>query len=244
MRPLSDEPVQEEPFLVHRPQTVAFDVVETLMNLEPMRGHLAEIGVPGSALEHWYDRTLRDGMALTLTGDYKPFSAAAESALRIIGGDRLSDGDVERVLDGFATLPAQPDAEPAMAALANAGLSIVCLTNGARETTEAFLNRNGLDRFVEQVLSVTAVGTWKPHPAVYEYALSKTRLPAHDVALIAVHAFDCHGANAAGLTTGWSARLEKHYSEIFTRADVIGDNLVDVAGKLLDLPARAPVPPT
>jgi len=54
-------------------------------------------------------------------------------------------------------------------------------------------------------------------------------------ALVAVHAFDCHGAHAAGLTTGWAARHERHYAEVFTRADVIGDDLVDVATGLVAL---------
>ena len=58
-----------------------------------------------------------------------------------------------------------------------------------------------------------------------------------DVALIAVHAFDCHGANAAGLTTGWARRHERHYGDVFTSVDATGENLVEVADGLLALPA-------
>ncbi len=36
-------------------------------------------------LERWFDRLLRDGMALTLAGDYQPFAAVGEAALRVIG---------------------------------------------------------------------------------------------------------------------------------------------------------------
>jgi 2-haloacid dehalogenase len=224
--------------VVHRPHTVAFDVVETLISLEPLRGRFVEIGLPDSTLERWFDRMLRDGMALTLAGDYEPFPAVASSALRVIGGGRLSDDHVTHVLDGFATLPAQPDAEQAMQVLTDAGVSVVCLSNGARDATEAFLDRSGLDRFVDQVISVADVRMWKPPRAVYEHALSRIGRPAEDVALVAVHAFDCHGAHAAGLTTGWAGRLEGHYAEIFTRADVIGDDLVDVARALTALPGR------
>ena len=224
--------------MVHRPHTVAFDVVETLISLEPLRRRFVEIGLHASTLERWFDRLLRDGMALTLAGDYEPFPAVAASALRVVGGGRLSDDEVTHVLDGFATLPAQPDAEQAMQVLTDAGISVVCLSNGARESTEAFLDRSGLDRFVDQVISVAEVRMWKPPRAVYDHALARIGRPAADVALVAVHAFDCHGAHAAGLTTGWAGRLEKHYAEIFTRADVIGDDLVDVARALVALPAR------
>jgi len=51
-----------------------------------------------------------------------------------------------------------------------------------------------------------------------------------------VHAFDCHGAHAEGLTTGWAGRLEKHYAEIFTPADVTGVDLAEVATGLVALP--------
>lgn len=224
--------------MTHRPRTVVFDVVETLISLEPLRSRFVEIGLAGSTLERWFDRMLRDGMALTLAGDYEPFPAVAASALRVIGAGALSDDDVTHVLDGLATLPAQPDAEQAMQVLAEAGVAIVCLTNGARESTEAFLGRSGLDRFVDQVISVAEVRMWKPPRAVYEHALSRIGRPAADVALVAVHAFDCHGAHAAGLTTGWAGRLERHYAEIFTRPDVLGDDLVDVARALTALPAR------
>ncbi len=70
----------------HTPRTpVALDVVETLISLEPLRQRFVEIGLHESTLEHWFDRLLRDGMALTLAGDYQPFAAVGEAALRVIG---------------------------------------------------------------------------------------------------------------------------------------------------------------
>jgi 2-haloacid dehalogenase len=78
---------------------VAFDVVETLISLEPLRRRFVEIGMHASTLERWFDRMLRDGMALTLAGDYAPFPEVARAALRVIGGGRLSDDDVSHVLD-------------------------------------------------------------------------------------------------------------------------------------------------
>lgn len=123
-----------------------------------------------------------------------------------------------------------------MQALRDGGIAVVCLSNGAQETTEAFLDRSGLDGYVDLVISVADVGRWKPPPQVYRYALDRIGRPAPDVALVAVHAFDCHGAHAAGLTTGRAARHEIHYGEVFTRADVVGEDLVDVAKGLAALP--------
>ncbi|MBB4929598.1 2-haloacid dehalogenase [Lipingzhangella halophila] len=219
-----------------RPRTVVFDVVETLMSLENLRPRLAEAGLDPGVLEHWYDRMLRDGMALTLAGDYEPFPRVAGAALRAVAGGDTDDDAVAHVLAGFGTLDAHPDAAPAMRALAEGGVAMVCLTNGAAETTTAFLERNGLDGFLDRVISVADVRSWKPPVRVYDHALDQLGQSAGAVALVAVHAFDCHGAKRAGLTTGWASRREGRYADIFTPADVEGSDLAEVARGLLALP--------
>lgn len=222
---------------VGRPHVVAFDVVETLMSLEPLRARFVEIGLQASTLERWFALVLRDGMALTLARDYEPFPAVAASALRVVGDGELTDQNVEYFLAGLGELPAQPDAQPAMQVLSDAEITVVCLSNGAQDTTDAFLARNGLDRLVDQVISVADVGQWKPPPQVYQYALHRVgRAAAHEVALVAVHAFDCHGAHAVGLTTGWAARHERYYGDVYTPPDVAGADLVEVAEALVGLP--------
>lgn len=218
-----------------RPRTVAFDVVETLMSLEPLRTRFTDIGLAPDLLERWFDRLLRDGMALTLAGDYERFPAVAAAALRTLARGELDDDAVDHVLAGFAELPAHPDAEPAMRTLGEAGISMVCLSNGTAEATTDFLERANLTGYIDQVISVVDVHSWKPSPTVYSYALQQIGQPASTVGLIAVHAFDCHGAKRAGLTTGWASRLEGHYTDVCTPPDVSGHDLVDVTQQLTEL---------
>lgn len=219
-----------------RPSVVVFDVVETLISLEPLRQRFTDVDAPPQLLERWFDRLLRDGMALTLAGDYEPFPRVAAAALRTLTRGAVSDDAVGHVLAGFAELPAHPDVEPALRLLVEHGIRVVCLSNGAAQTTQDFLARTGLASYVEQVLSVADVHSWKPPARVYHYALQKTGCVAEQAALVAVHAFDCHGAHRAGLTSGWASRLEGHYGEIFAPADVVGTDLAEVAQGLLALP--------
>ncbi|MEV4643290.1 haloacid dehalogenase type II [Saccharopolyspora sp. NPDC049357] len=219
-----------------RPRTVAFDVVETLMSLEPLRPRFADAGLAPELVERWFDRLLRDGMALTLAGDYEPFPAVAAAALKTLSRGDLDDDTIAHVLAGFHELPAHPDVEPAMRTLADAGISMVCLSNGTTETTTRFLEHNALDHHIDQVISVADVHSWKPPVRVYDHALSQIGRAPHEVALVAVHAFDCHGAKRAGLTTGWADRLEGVYSDVFIPADVVGHDLVDVAQRIATLP--------
>ena len=221
--------------MTHRPAVVAFDVIETLMSLEPLRERLIEIGQPAHMLEAWYTRTLRDGMALSATGDFAAFTDVAESALRGITGYTVSDEQVAQVMAGFNDLPAFPDALPAMTTLTENGVRVACLTNGSAYLTSSFLNRTGLGSLVDRVISVGEVFRWKPSQMVYLYAAEVLDVPPQWLALVAAHDWDCHGAKRAGLTTGWVSRKSGGFGAPFEPPDVVGEDLTEVAAKLLGL---------
>jgi 2-haloacid dehalogenase len=218
-----------------RPAVVAFDVIETLMSLEPLRARLADIGQPPGLLEAWYTRTLRDGMALSATGDYVAFTDVAEAALRGLTHYTVSDEQVAAVMAGWDELPAFPDAAPAVTRLTEAGLRVACLTNGSAQLTSSFINRAGLGSGVERVISAQEVYRWKPAGVVYLYAASVLDVPTERLALVAAHDWDCHGAKRAGLTTGWVSRKAGGFGAPFAAPDVVGEDLTEVAAKLIAL---------
>ena len=218
-----------------RPAVVAFDVIETLMSLEPLRALLTGIGQPAGLLEAWYTRTLRDGMALSATGDYVPFAEVAEAALRGLTHYTVSDSQVASVMAGFDELPAFPDAVPALSRMAEAGVRMACLTNGSAYLASSFVNRTGLGSLVDRVISVEEVYRWKPAGVVYLYAASVLGVPTERLALVAAHDWDCHGAKRAGMTTGWVSRKSGGFGAPFAAPDVVGEDLTEVAAKLLAL---------
>jgi 2-haloacid dehalogenase len=221
--------------MTRRPAVVAFDVIDTLMSLEPLRTRLTDIGQPPGLLEAWYTRTLRDGMALSATGDYAGFTDMAEAALRGLTHYTISDEQVASVMAGFGDLPAFPDALPAVTRLAEAGLRVACLTNGSAYLASSFVNRTGLGSLVDRVISIEEVYRWKPAGVVYLYAASVMDVPPDRMALVAAHDWDCHGAKRAGLTTGWVSRKSGGFGAPFTPPDVTGEDLTEVAAKLLAL---------
>jgi 2-haloacid dehalogenase len=219
-----------------RPAAVAFDVIETLMPLAALRGRLAAAGQPPDLLDLWFTRTLRDGMALSAAGDFVPFRDVAEAALHTLTGYRLTSEQAGQVLAGFGELPAHPDVRPAVQRLAAAGVRMALLTNGSAEVTASFAERAGIAPYLDKVITVAEVRRWKPPAIVYRYAAESLRVPPDRLALVAAHAWDCHGASRAGLVTGWVSRLEGRYPPVFAPPDVTGQTLVDVADGLLALP--------
>ena len=214
---------------------MAFDVIDTLMSLEPLRARLTGIGQPPALLEAWYTRTLRDGMALSAAGDYAGFTDVAEAALRALTHFTISEEQVAAVMAGFGELPAFPDAVPAITSLAEAGLRVACLTNGPASLTSSFIDRAGLGSGVDRVISVEEVYRWKPAGVVYRYAAEVLGVPSDQLALVAAHDWDCHGAKRAGLITGWVSRKSGGFGAPFAAPDVAGEDLTEVAARLLAL---------
>lgn len=218
-----------------RINAVAFDVLETLLDLDPIGARLEEVGQPAGVLGPFFMRFQRDAMALTLAGGNPDFTETARQALRTEVKQTMSEDAMAHVLEGFAMVPAFPDALPALRKLSDAGVTIGCLTVGDPNNTRSFLAGAGLETYVDHVVTSDAVGVWKPAPEVYHHTANTLGCELDRMALVAVHAWDCHGAKRAGALAGWCSRLEGEPGNVFQPADVRGDDLVEVVDGLLAL---------
>lgn len=88
-----------------------------------------------------------------------------------------------------------------------------------------------MDRF-ERLLSVQDAPAWKPAAAAYRYAMEACGADAAESMLVAVHPWDIHGANRAGLATGFIDRTGARYPEFFARPDIEAPTLVELAHSL------------
>lgn len=213
------------------PTVVAFDVNETLTDMTALRPRLEQAGAPGHQLEGWFASVLRDGFAVTVAGGLPEFATVAETNLRTVAG--LDEDGAAHVMAGFEELPLHPDVEPALRRLREAGLRVVTLTVGAAALTRKVLERHGVADLVERCLSAAEAGRWKPAPEPYRYAADQCGVSVQDVALVAVHPWDIHGARQAGLRAGWVNRTGAPYPGYLTGPDVQGATLVQVADQLV-----------
>jgi 2-haloalkanoic acid dehalogenase type II len=127
-----------------RPAVVLFDVNETLSDLEPLRARFESVGAPGYLLETWFASTLRDGIALAAAGAYAEFRTVALGVLRgMLAGVEAPDEAAEHILEGFGELDVHPDVPDGIRMLADTGVHMATLTNGAADVAEELLKRPG-----------------------------------------------------------------------------------------------------
>lgn len=220
-----------------RPKVIAFDIIETVFSLESMRERLGWLGLPPSALEAWFAAGLRDAFALAVTDRFAPFRSVLEGALADIVARHNAVLDQERaaqVLDGMKELQPRPDAAETFRQLSDAGFGLVALSNGASSSTEALLKGGGLDGFIEEVFSVEDVKLSKPRQEVYLHVAQTLNVEPEELALVAAHAWDTHGAKAAGLVTAFVARGQP-YPAMMLPPDIEGQELIDVAHAFVNL---------
>ena len=218
-------------------RVVVFDVNETLSDLAPMARRFTDIGLPAQLASTWFAQVLRDGFALAAAGSSAAFSTIATGVLHSMFAqyppNREGDAAVQHVLDGFISLQVHPDVPPGVHALAEAGLRLVTLSNGATKIADTLLTSAGVrDRF-ERLLSVEGAGRWKPAPESYAYAARECSVPPETMLLVAVHPWDVDGAARAGLQTAWINRNGvAPYPQYLTPPDLTVSGVDDVVTAL------------
>jgi 2-haloacid dehalogenase len=220
-----------------RPDVVAFDVNETLLDLAPVRAALVEAGQPASLLGTVFARTLLTGFAAVATGTWCRFRDAFDAALA-----QESDLPVQRramVADAFKELAPHPDVEPALRRLTAAGVRVVTLSHGSPGVAEAGLARGGIVPLVERTLSSETIRAWKPSREVYLWAAGSCDVVPDRMALVAAHGWDVLGAQRAGLTGAWFPRSERTYPSPYEPPHVSAGDLAGVVEGLLALPVDA-----
>jgi 2-haloacid dehalogenase len=218
-----------------RPEVVAFDVNETLLDLAPVRAALMEAGQPETLLPTVFARTLLTGMAALVVGSWCRFRDAFDASLAQVSD--LSASERDSVLEGFGELAPHADVEPALRRLVEAGFRVITLSHGAPGVAEAGLERGGIAPLVERSLSSEQIRAWKPSREAYLWAAGSCGVAPDRMALVASHGWDVLGAQRAGLTGAWFPRSERSYPAVYEPPHITAPDLAGIVDALLALPA-------
>jgi 2-haloacid dehalogenase len=212
-----------------------FDAYGTLFDVHSVVEVGREVTADPLALSTlWRQKQLEYTWLRALMGRYEDFWAVTEAALRYaIRRLALSarEAQVRRLMDAYLSLACFPDVSNALARLAPRPRAI--LSNGSPRMLQAAVTSSGLGPHLDHVLSVDAVKTYKPSPAVYALGPRALGLPAGELLFVSSNAWDVAGARAFGYRVAWCNRGQAPEEELGLRADV-------VIGRLDELPDLTP----
>jgi 2-haloacid dehalogenase len=125
----------------------------------------------------------------------------------------------ERLMQLYLSLDSFPEVPPVLRRLRGAGLTLAILSNGTPQMLAAAVENAGLGGAFDEVLSVEAVGVYKPHPAVYRLACERLGLAAGAIAFISSNAWDAHAAAGFGMRVVWCNRSAQRQERLPGRPD-------------------------
>jgi 2-haloacid dehalogenase len=156
----------------------------------------------------WRDKQLQYTWLRALQGQHVDFwqvtSDALDFALETLAFEkpRLRD----RLMNLYLKLDTFPEVPDVLRRLKQAGLRTAILSNGSPKMLDAAVKAAGLESLLDAVLSVEAVGVYKPHPKVYQLAVDRLELPAAAIAFQSSNAWDAYAASAFGMQVVWCNR--------------------------------------
>jgi len=217
---------------------VAFDIYGTLIDTQGVLVRLtALIGDKALAVSRaWRQKQLEYSFRRGLMRDYCDFSVCTRDALVFVcreAGVTIDEAAVEQAMQAYAELEAFPDVRAGLQALHERGVRQYAFSNGSRAAVERLLLRAGIRDYFAAVVSVEAVRSFKPDPAVYAHLVGVCGLPAAQVCLVSANPFDVLGAAHAGLRTAW---LRRDPASVFdpwgAEPDIVLESLDGIASRL------------
>lgn len=223
------------------PRVCVFDVNETLLDLGALDPRFEEAFGDAVARKEWFSQLLTSWLTGTVTGVYHDFGELGLSALEMVAvrrGVDLSEDQKKEIVGGIRGLPPHPEVEAALRRLRDSGIRLAALTNSTAEVAYEQLGNAGLSDHFEQILSADEVGRLKPAPEPYRMAADRLGVETDGIRLVAAHAWDVAGAIRAGCAAAFVARPGMVLDPLAGTPGVVGSDLSEVAGGILEAEGR------
>ena len=211
-----------------------FDAYGTLFDVHSVvEAGRAVTDDPESLSALWRQKQLEYTWLRSLMGRYEDFWAVTEAALVFTGrrlGIPLDAAARARLMEAYLGLDTFPEVTDVLVRLE--GVPCAILSNGAPRMLDAAVAHAGIGRHLRAVISVDAVRTYKPAPAVYALGPARLGIPAARLGFVSSNAWDVAGAKAFGFPVAWVNRAGAPREELGVTPDLEVPDLAALAPAL------------
>ena len=191
-------------------RALVFDAYGTLFNVAAVSQACAGIAAnPTGFVALWRAKQLEYAFLRALMRRYADFWSVTRDALRYAAaatGTALTPSQETALLEAWYQVEPFPDVLPALGELKARGLTLAILSNGAPPMLERLVRETGLASMFDRLLSVDAVQTYKPDPAVYALIERELGVTREAALFISSNFWDVAGARSFGLRVCWINR--------------------------------------
>ncbi|SFC35794.1 haloacid dehalogenase type II [Tropicimonas isoalkanivorans] len=197
-------------------RVAVFDAYGTLFDVAAAARRAAEEPGGDALAAHWQalaqvwrDKQLQYTWLRAITGAHADFWQVTTDALDYALEAQSLDGAPDlraRLLALYRELDAYPEVPTVLQALKAAGLRTAILSNGSPDMLAAATASAGIGAHLDALLSVEAVGVYKPDGRVYDLVGDHFGCETGDVLFVSSNGWDAAGATGYGFETAWINR--------------------------------------
>ena len=216
---------------------LVFDAYGTLFNVHSVVAKCEQL-FPGKGMslsQLWRTKQLEYTWLRSLMRRYVDFNCVTADALKVACQSLelvYTDAALTELNQAYRTLQPFDDALDALRALREMHPSpkTAILSNGAPAMLNAVVRHNHLDAWLDAVLSVDAVGVFKPDPQVYQLAVNKLQIAPSRIGFVSSNGWDAAGAKAFGFTVFWVNRAGAPLEALGAEPDHVVRSLREIPG--------------
>ena len=193
-------------------RAAVFDAYGTLLDVHAAMARYAErLGPDWQRMSaDWRAKQIEYTWVRSLAGPahHRDFWTLTQEALAHVA-ERHSVTDaalLRNVLAAYRVLDAYPEVPAMLAALRDRGVARAILSNGEPGMLRDAVRSAGIAALLDDVLSVEAVGVFKPDPRVYRMVTDRFALTPDAVGFFSSNPWDAFGAQTFGFRVFWVNR--------------------------------------
>jgi len=199
-----------------------FDAYGTLFDVHSAVGrHSARLTDASTVSMLWRTKQLEYTWLRTLMGRYVDFWQITQDALDFALDTHGVDDPLLRkdLTQAYLELSCYPEVPKVLGDLKARGFRCAILSNGSPDMLGAAVRNSELENFFDVVISIDAIGVYKPDPRVYQMAVDQLGLDPAAIAFQSSNAWDAAGAGAFGFKVAWINRFGQRPERLDTVAD-------------------------
>ncbi len=210
-----------------------FDAYGTLFDVHAPVGRLsAKVGEHADAMSKlWRQKQLEYTWLRSLMGAHAPFwqvtTEALDYAMAFYG---IENPDLrEELRELYFHLDAYEDARDCLGRLKEQGFATGILSNGSPDMLEGAVSSSGLDKVLDEVISIEDVGIYKPDSRIYQLAVDRMGVSAPDeICFVSANPWDAQAGAHFGYQVARINRFGLADDNIPGKPDVLLNSLSEL----------------
>jgi len=217
---------------VQQIKACVFDAYGTLFDVHSAVGkYRMQLGERADQVSQvWRTKQLEYTWLRSLMGKHVDFWRVTQDALDFAFATYGLTDQVLRhaLMEAYLQLDCYPEVPGTLQQLKQRGYRTAILSNGSPTMLQAAVSHASIQHLIDIILSVEAVGIYKPSPRVYHLAMEQLSVTAHEISFQSANAWDVTGASSVGMRVVWINRFSQHMERLGCVPDAELRSLADL----------------